>query len=76
MKRGSVTNRITFDEVFALVACPYCKAPKGTPCSGRYQGKPSSDPHGSRARAAFSERKRSRSREMKRNPLNASGLDS
>lgn len=44
---------VTFEECNELTACPYCKAAIGEPCASRYQGKPSSDPHPSRARIAL-----------------------
>jgi hypothetical protein len=47
---------MTFEEVFDLAACPYCKAAKGVPCSDKrrkpYNGKPDDSPHLSRVKAA------------------------
>ena len=48
-----IRKAVTFEECNQLTACPYCKAPVGKPCSSRYQGKPSSDPHRSRGLLAL-----------------------
>lgn len=49
-------STMTFEEIFALAACPYCKAPAGAPCSDKrrkpYEGKPDDSPHLSRVKKA------------------------
>lgn len=49
-------NSISFDEIFELAACPYCKAQIGTACSDKrrkpYNGKPDDSPHLSRVKIA------------------------
>jgi len=49
-------NSISFDEVFRLAACPYCKAEIGNGCNDKrrkpYNGKPDDSPHLSRVKIA------------------------
>lgn len=51
-----MSNSISFDEIFNLAACPYCKAQIGMACSDKrrkpYNGKPDDSPHLSRVKAA------------------------
>ena len=48
---------MTFDEIFQLAACPYCKAVMGTGCYDKrrkpYNGKPDDTPHLSRVKTAI-----------------------
>jgi hypothetical protein len=52
----SRVSSISFDEIFRLAACPYCKAQVGAGCSDKrrkpYDGKSDDSPHLSRVKVA------------------------